>query len=413
MKFRPQKGWRPQPGRGVRNPCPTRSTPTFVFKIFYEVLMKTVILLILMAFISGCGERKRDVPEESNHLDFRIEKVFETSDQSGAFSFQHPDTSYYGNLIRVDARGDIYVRDYNRILKFDARGKFIKNLLQEGQGPGKVTRLDTFFVESGKLIVYDAASPKIILINTDGSFIKEFRFGKKSIEKFFAFHKGRYYFFDGRAVEIKNSEAKVIDVFHYLVEVTSKGEVNKIEENGFPVKTFVASQGGNSGSIDIGNLMVAPYNGSYFFVSHTAEYSLKLWDLDKKAVIKILKRPYERQEPPLEIAQNRNRQVFHLNDKLYRLPPRKYLDDICNLLVYRDKLWVLTSTVEGKKGVLIDVYDRDGDYNGKFYLKLSDRVTYLDYFSPVVFVYGDFLYSLERDAEDNPWLVKYRILEKP
>lgn len=366
-----------------------------------------------MSLASGCGKRNRAASEESKDLDFRFEKVLETSDDSGSFYFKYPDNSYYGGLIRADDRGDIYVRDSGRILKFSGSGEFIKNLMQEGQGPGEITNLKTFLVTGNKLIIYNSSPPKIILKNMAGSLIEEFRIGKKPLNRFLAFHNGRYYFSDSDAPEIKGGEAKIIDIFHYLIEVSPKGEVKKIENFSFPIKTFVVSQNGAYGMIDVGELIVTPTNkGNYFFVSHTPEYSLKLWDVDKKAVIKTIKKPYERRKPPLEIAEKINRQAFQLNDKLYRPPPPKYLNDIRQLLVYRDKMWVVTSTVDKEKGILIDVYDSSGDYSGKFYLKLPGRLKHLDYYFLNIFVYGDYLYTIERDAEDNPWLVKYRIIAK-
>lgn len=374
---------------------------------------KIMILLSIMALVSGCGKKDRGVSEESKNPGFQFEKVMETSDSSETFYFKYPDNDYYGGLILADIRGDIYVRDDGRILKFSGSGEFIKGLVEGGQGPGEVTKLKEFFLLDKKLFIYNSLPSKIILKNTDGSLIEELRLGDNPFRKFIAFHDGFYYFSDNETPEIKGGEAKIIDVYHYLLEVSLKGEVKKIENISFPLKTYAALVGGLSGMLDICEFIVTPTNnGEYFFISHTSEYSIKLWDAAKKALVKTLSRPYERQEPPAEIVKKINRRGFRIEDKVYRPPAPKYLDDIRQLLLYRDKLWVVTSTVDTEKGMLIDVFSSSGDYIRSFYLKLSDRVKYFDYFTLKIFVSGDFLYCFERDGEDNPWLVKYRITGK-
>jgi hypothetical protein len=193
-----------------------------------------------------------------------------------------------------------------------------------------------------------------------------------------------------------------------MVKVSSKGEIKKIEDFKFPIKTFVAKKGGY-GEIRIGKIIVTGLKDNYFFVTNSTEYEIKLLDIKKKTVIKTFKRKYERREPPQEIAEKLNVQAFQLTDRLYRRPPQKYLNDIQQLLAYRDNLWVVTSTVDEKKGVLVDVYNKDCIFSGSFYLKLSHRLSYLDYFSFHAYIFGEFLYKIERDKEDNPWVVKYKI----
>jgi hypothetical protein len=38
--------------------------------------------------------------------------------------------------------------------------------------------------------------------------------------------------------------------------------------------------------------------------------------------------------------------------------------------LYKDRLWVFTSTMDEKKGILVDVFGFDGKYLDNFYLSL-------------------------------------------
>jgi hypothetical protein len=127
-------------------------------------------------------------------------------------------------------------------------------------------------------------------------------------------------------------------------------------------------------------------------------------------VVKTFKRDYERQVVPKEIAEKFEIQFFQLHEKRFYRPPQKYLNDIQQLLVHGDNLWVVTSTVDEKKGVLVDIFNEACDYSGSFYLKLSDRLKYFDYFFFHAYIFDGFLYTIESDQDDNPRVVKYEII---
>ena len=86
--------------------------------------------------------------------------------------------------------------------------------------------------------------------------------------------------------------------------------------------------------------------------------------------------------------------------------PQKYFNDIRGVLVFKGNIWVITSTVDEKKGVPIDGFNFDGKYIDKFYLRLGEQT---DYYSPNWSVGGDFLYTIEHSPDDDPLVVKYKI----
>lgn len=362
------------------------------------VVSAILVLFLFFAVFSVHSETVKKI---------NFKKVLEFSDSSEDFYFKYPDNPYK-RQIRVDAEGYIYILDADRILKFSSSGKFIKNLVSGGQGPGEVTNLRNFFLHRDKIVIYNIYPDKIILKDKNALLIKEFRI-KKSLDKFFAVYDKNYYFFDPELPELKGENAKTIDIDNHLIKVSAKGKIEKIKDYSIPIKTFIAVRGGR-GEIRIGKLLATRFKDNYFFVTNSTEYEVNLLDIDKKAIVKTFKREYERQETPAEMAKKLNRQFFQLMDRRYHRPPQKYMNDIQQLLVYKDNLWVVTSTVDKKQGVLVDIYNARCEYTGSFFLKLSDRVSYPDYLSFNAYIFDKFLYKIERDEEDNPWLVKYKII---
>ncbi|MCK5058722.1 MAG: 6-bladed beta-propeller [Candidatus Aminicenantes bacterium] len=337
-----------------------------------------------------------------------FKKVLEFSDDSEDFFFKYPDNPY-NRQMQVDCKGNIYILDANRILKFDSSGRFIKNLMSHGQGPGEVTRLRNFILRNDKIYIYNHYPDKIIIKDKKGALVKEFR-TTESLDKFFAVYAKNYYSFNEELLDLTINYAKIIDVDWYLIRVSSKGKIETVKDCKLPIKSFIVKKGRNISEIRIAKILVAQLKDKTFFVTHSTEYEVKLLDIKKKKVVKTFKRDYQRQEPPPEVAKKLNIQAFGFLGKVYRRPPQKYLNDIQQLLVHGDNLWVATSTVDEKKGVLIDIFNKDCEFSGSFYLKLSDRLGYLDYFSFHAYIFDSFLYTIESDKDDNPRVVKYEII---
>ena len=94
-------------------------------------------------------------------------------------------------------------------------------------------------------------------------------------------------------------------------------------------------------------------------------------------------------------------------------PPQKYLNDIRNIVVSNDRLWVFTSTTDKQKGILVDVFDLKGKYLDNFYFKFPKEITYdlyylIDKFKTLA-VEGNCLYIFERNQDSTYRLVKYKM----
>jgi len=138
------------------------------------------------------------------------------------------------------------------------------------------------------------------------------------------------------------------------------------------------------------------YN-QYVYVCHTQDYLIKQFDLEKFQISRIFRRAYAR----AKFQQDENR-------------PFKFYNDVYRLLIYKGNVWALTSTLDKEKGVLIDVFNEEGEYLDNFYLRLLKSKTgdcfYQLYFPMVIM--GDYLYAIEHDEDWIFYVAKYEIIDE-
>jgi hypothetical protein len=90
-------------------------------------------------------------------------------------------------------------------------------------------------------------------------------------------------------------------------------------------------------------------------------------------------------------------------------PPVKHLNDVQQLFIRGDYIWVMTSTIEPGKGVLFDVFNEQGEYVDHFYLPLQQSVIAEALEDLPLAFQKDHIYVVEYDEDDLPTIVKYRI----
>jgi hypothetical protein len=79
-----------------------------------------------------------------------------------------------------DARDNLYVLDAgnNRVLVFDAKGKFVRRIGKKGGGPGELlSPVGLAITRDGYIAITDLGRPAISLFKTDGSFVKNLMLG--------------------------------------------------------------------------------------------------------------------------------------------------------------------------------------------------------------------------------------------
>lgn len=373
--------------------------------------MKTAIPVIFVLTFLCFSQEIIENPEKPINANagriVALEKVFVISDTGSGYYFEAP------RLPKVAPDRTIFVLDREQLLRFDPSGKFLHNYFKKGQGPGELEYVTNYFLTEDHIVIHNGRPNKIVYLDYEGELVKEFRIEQAgSFMTLEAYAEGRFYF-QKSGIPLVKGEPKIVDVPKDIVMVSSDGKDMR-ELQSFPTKSFVAARGGARGSLGINRLITAQYNKKLLFVSHIPDYQVKLFDLEDNNVRRIFNRNYKKVNTPDEIKNSQKSYVI-LNDQKFTAPEQKYLNDIFHLLVVKDRLWVMTSTLDKEKGWLVDVYDALGRYVDSFYLKFPEPLTYLSIRTMGgrmhVTEAGDFLFRLRTNEEDLVELVKYRIPE--
>ncbi len=298
-------------------------------------------------------------------LDFKkVLEITETEDTDFYFK--------YAKNIDADVDGNIYVLDSNRILKFSKDGNFARNMVKVGKGPGEVTYISDFYLENRNIIIHSNYPSKIIWLDKDGKLLKEFRINKRDYLDFIQYYNDTYFFYKFEFPMVQ-SDGKFMDIEHIIMAVSPDGkDVSKIWT--FPIKAYFIRIGGSAGSMDNDAKLNFGITGDrYLFVSHTAEYKIKCFDLKEGKMIKEFGVDYERKKIPGEMKDRYKGGKLTLNNKTFRRPQQIYFSDIEKLLIHDKHVWAVTSTVDKEKGRRVDVYNFNGDYLHTFYMLLPGQ----------------------------------------
>jgi hypothetical protein len=364
------------------------------------ILLPLFLPLLVISFFAQTIVENPEKPLSQNYGRIKtLEEVMSIEDIGRDYYFRYP------HNLKVAPDGSIFVQDIDQLIQFDFSGKFMRNFFKKGQGPGEMQQISNYCFEKSKLIVHDREPNKVLLFDLNGHFIKEFRIrqGPSFLELLY-FYKDIYYF-RGSDIPIIQGKPAIID-YPQIIMAFSEGGSELKEMTSFPTKSFVARVGGAQGAISINNLITVPYREKYLFLSHTPEYLVKLYDLEKNQVVRAFRRKYDRVKSEIE-GSNKGRVM--LNGVEFTAPPQKYLNDIFNLFIFKDRLWVMTSRVEKENGILIDVFDSDGKYVDNFDLKFPEKFD-PKIFRPIeMYVYGDDIYCIKSKEDGTFAIKKYNI----
>jgi hypothetical protein len=263
-----------------------------------------------------------------------------------------------------------------------------------------------YFFEDDSLVVHDRRLQKILTFDFDGKWIEEFRIHELPVfARLHLFQNGTYYFI-GNNIPSTEGKPEVIEVPYDLIAVSEGGEtIDQVVS--FPVESFAISGGGSGAMASIAELVTAPFKEN-LCVCHTQDYLLKILDLESGKIVRSFRRKYKR------VKVSKDRRVggtIGVGGKRYTAP-REYYNDISRLFSRGDFLWVITSTVKKEKGVVVDVFDIEGQYVDQFYLNIPGET------DPVAIGYipmtisNGFLFRTVRNEDDTYSIRKYRIEDK-
>ncbi len=364
----------------------------------------SVILCVLMFSSLLSAQAVIENPEKPSGRNagrmVELVELMQIDDVGGDFYFKYPRNP------KISPDGSLFVQDHEQLLQFDQDGDMIYNYFKKGQGPGEMQEIADYFFTDDALIVHDRRLQKVLWFNVDGGLIKEFRIHELPVfAGLHLFQNGTYYFF-GNSIPSTEGIPDVIEVPYDLVAASEEGE--KIEHIiSFPVESFAISGGGGGAMASIAELITAPFKGN-LAVCHTQDYLLKILDLESRKIVRSFRRKYKRVKVPKGY---RVGGTIGVGGKTYTAP-REYFNDISRLFPHKDLLWVITSTVEKDKGVLVDVFDYEGRYVDNFYLKIPGVS------DPIAIGYGpmtisdEFLFRTVRNKDETYSIRKFRIEDR-
>lgn len=330
----------------------------------------------------------------------RLTEVMRISGEHDDFFFKRP------SRIKIASDGSFYLIDNKQFLRFDRTGRFLANLHKVGEGPGETVYIYDYYFSKKGILIFSHQPRKIIETDLAGNLLNEYRVSKKiGITKNLGVYNDRYWIASGGFGDLKDNMKGIVDMKLQLGWKTTDGKAGNTDliftETIYLSKRTV----GNGIQTMMSNLVPAIFalapDGN-LFVSDSREYSIKQVSLDKEKMVREFSRKYPRVHYKDETGIKRG-------NRNSTVPTPEFFNDVLKLLFYQDALWVMTSSIEKEKGILIDVFSRGGRYVDSFYLPLPQVHTVKDLLIKTIAVSGNHLFTVEKDENENPCLVKYML----
>ncbi len=311
--------------------------------------------------------------------------------------------------LKTTPDGSLLVRDVDQVLHFDRNGKFLRNLFKKGQGPGELTYVGSILAVEKSIVVQSNSPNKLIFFDASGKFEKEIPIRSEGRTSMTPLHysKGVFYF-QAREFPRVSGDPDYVDAPETIVAVNETTLEAKPGAS-FPVRSFVITQGGGGGMFQIASLITVPFMGGSLVLTHTSEYLLKIYDPAAVKVVREFRRAYDRVKPePLTEEQKKGSMI--IDGKHYGPPEQKFQNDVRNLLSHGDEIWAVTSTKDKVKGILVDIFDGEGVYRDCFWLKLPEAALKSVLSPGSCALDGEFLWVVERSEDDTFAIKKYRVV---
>lgn len=378
---------------------------------FNRILALAFILLAASAAISQ-SEQDASSERPRNPGAGRVRTltpILTITDKDGsAFFFKSPFNPQFG------PDGSIYVLDEEQLLRFDAQGQFVRNYYRKGQGPGEFSFITGYSATATGLIVHNMSPGKIVRYDPEGAYLGEASIAAAGYPLFLVRADGHNAFFlktsglDREKIAAVNGQEATIESKNPILAIPVQGGPAQAVGS-FSTWTYVRkSKEGGAGMVPMGKYLITPWGDGFLAISDTEEYAVKILDADTGSVIRTLRRLYPRVETPPEDRNGISGGAM-IDGKAVKRPAGKYTADIVHLLARGEELWVVTSTRVKGKGVLVDVFNREGAFMDSFYLPIpawpEQHLTRPD---PLA-LRGDFLLTLEKTEEGTYLIREYRL----
>ncbi|MGD2090286.1 MAG: 6-bladed beta-propeller [Candidatus Aminicenantes bacterium] len=337
-------------------------------------------------------------------------------DEDGKFIFKSPK-----NIAAIDD-GSFMVIDDSKLIKFGKNGKFIKIIVRRGEGPGEATYLNQIFKRKNDLVVNTGFMSKLMIFDYNGELKVEFRVPKitsatglstaESTFRIVGYNSQNDLLVIPSMPLIKENDEENQERKYSLMRLVKNKQWEKLSLE-ISVKAFSFET--PFGKIKLAaNKIIIASNEKYIYFSNTERYEIKQYNIQRDKIESIWRRKYlpvkipekdiEKYEFGATFYGGKNGKTFH-----YKPPLPENFPDIQRIFTIDDHLWIITSTVDKIKGVLVDVFDQKGNYVDNFYLSIHHFVNANELYRNVIWVDGSSIILREIDEDSNYKIVKYSI----
>ncbi|MFO7980938.1 MAG: 6-bladed beta-propeller [Candidatus Aminicenantes bacterium] len=348
----------------------------FIFLVFF------LLILILFVFSQEVIENpKKPLNPDAGRI-LELKEVLRISDEGEEFFFKRP------QFPKVADNGFIFLHDSNQFLKFTPEGRFVKNLIKKGQGPGEVQLFTRYVLKGQDIYIYDSRNSKILHMGLDGKLLDEFRLNER-YSLLLGLLEGHFVMTKTNFQEAEELTGNFIEAPESIVVLSKDEEV--IKE--FPSAVMRAYRGENFMVSWGRSITIMSRDGRHCIWTDPEEYRVTVLDIKTGEVISKFTRPYARVKAP-------ERETSRPGSKI---PKRKYLTDITYIYTFQGNILVWTSTLDEKKGMLFDLFDKKGTYLDSFWLNVKGTL---------IGTHEDFLFFRESTEDGTMDFTKYQVVDE-
>ncbi len=364
----------------------------------YSFRKRAVLIALLLTSISLLLFSRQVIENPDKPLNeaagrvLRLTEVMRITDTDQKYYFANPFD------ILIDSYGFIYFQESNKLYVFDSNGKYVRNLYKKGEGPGELNdNLSDVILQGDEVILFSSNMNKIIRMGREGTLLEEVR-PKILFYNLVGYYKGKYFLTDLERTQYeRKSQLREEDLVLYAVD--SDGEAHPTPLR-FPITIAYHFGERGAGIMSVSRLKTRHDTPRFKYLIHSPEYMVKVLDLEKVEIVRRFRRAYKR----LEYTKK-------WKSRLYTMVQPQYQNDVYCVLLHGDDVWIVTSSYDGEKGLLVDVFNRKGEYIDNFYLPLIGVKKDDHIYAPMT-VFEDFLFVIRQDEEGLYSIVKYKIPSK-
>jgi hypothetical protein len=364
----------------------------------------TLALMSMFVLSAAFGQEMVTLPTrprnpESGRI-LRLREVLRISDAAGGFYFKNPEN------VQPAPDGGVLVVDDGEFLRFDASGRFAVNMFREGQGPGELRQIENYLVRDPQVLAFQRNPMKLVFTGLDGKFLREVK-PDAPVTRLLG-RCGDRLLAAGNAVpaidKVQKPEGESLDIAWTLKLMSEDGRVEATSLT-YPTKMFAKRLPNALIADNMTFLLCAALEDGLVAVAHEEGYVVKIADPAKDTAVRTIRRDYRRvryePEKPAGSAGGARRLAV----------PRDFHNDIQKLFAIDGRVWVMTSTVDPGKGVLVDVVSSAGEYLDSFFLPLPKGVGPNGLGRHPLTISGHTMLALEVLEDGRLEVVKYEIVD--